>query len=156
MGIYASTLMSLVQPQLTFSQTCPQWYVPVHPAMSSMYSCHKAPISRQLGSVCTEVRWLCSDQSIEQWLDQLFTHSHSNWFVHQHGKGLVLADWSNQEDSSLAVFWEPIAENDGKDVNIKKAQASLRIMISRFRPLTGANVNAKTHSTSRHLHQQSR
>jgi len=138
--------LSLVNPSLVFSQTCPQWHVPSHPALTDMHLCHEAPISRQLGSVCTEIRWLCSDQSIEQWLDQLFTHSHSDWFVHPHGKGLVLADWSNQDDSSWAVFWDPADRTQGKlgqDNRDDLAREPLRIMLSRFRPLIGANTDPK-------------
>ena len=142
-------LVSLASPSQAFSQTCPQWHVPSHPALTDMHLCHDAPISRQLGSVCTEIRWLCSDQSIEQWLDQLFTHSHSDWFVHPYGKGLVLADWSNQDDTSLAVFWEPPQKKDGKDGkddrgdkhnNDGRAPESLKVMLSRFRPLIGAST----------------
>jgi len=153
---YSLWAVAVGSPQWAFAQSCPHWTAPFHPALADMHACHGAPISRQLGSVCTEVRWLCSHAPIKHWLDRLFTDSQSKWFIHPHGKGLVLADWSNQDDTSLVVFWEPgqgvgvgegvsvsVSEGEGDSTRIDSSEHQpTQIMLSRFRPANGASIES--------------
>lgn len=117
------------------AQTCAPWRPPSHLALQNLPICEQSPISRQLGSVCTEVRWLCADEPIAAWVARLFTHSQAPWFVHPHREGLVFAQWSQFADTSLAIFWEP------NNTNLIDSKATTQLMVSRFKPLVGASTS---------------
>jgi hypothetical protein len=100
-----------------------------------MQICGEPPISRRLGDVCTELRWLCSEQTIEAWIDRLMTQSTTEWFVHRLEQGLVFAQWSNEDDSSMGLFWSP------KSTNMPPNESGVRIMVSRLRAIDGISLN---------------
>lgn len=131
------------------ANSCAPWKAPEQPVLKEMQACHQAPINRQLGSVCTEIRWLCTNEPIEAWVERLLTSSHTPWFVHPHGKGLVFAQWSNAADASLAIFWEP------GHANANGSQAVTQLMMSRMVPMIGAStaLNAIVSSDSAGLPQ---
>jgi hypothetical protein len=112
--------------------SCAPWPAPDHPALQVMQTCHALPISRLLGDVCTEVRWLCSDLTIEAWIDQLMTHSTEEWIVHRLNQGLVFAQWPAQGDASSSLFWIP------ENTPVASNQSGIRIMVSRLRAKPGS------------------
>lgn len=114
---------------------CGAWSAPSHPALESMQACGEPPISRRLGEVCTEVRWLCAEKSIEAWLDQLMTHSRADWFIHRLDQGLVLAQWPKTGDASMALFWRP------ESPSTPPQPSGVRIMVSRFQAIHGAALD---------------
>jgi hypothetical protein len=111
---------------------CAQWSAPDHPALQVMQICHAPPINRLLGDVCTEVRWLCSDLTIEAWIDQLMTHSTEEWLVHRLNQGLVFAQWPQEGHSSTSLFWIP------ENTPVAFQQSGIRIMVSRLRAQSGS------------------
>lgn len=112
--------------------SCAPWPAPDHPTLQVMQTCHAPPINRLLGDVCTEVRWLCSDLTIEAWIDQLMTNSADEWIVHRLNQGLVFAQWPEEGHSSTSLFWTP-------EINpVSSQQSGIQIMVSRLRAKTGS------------------
>lgn len=126
MGSLAVLSMTM-QSALARDPTCAPWSEPDHPALQVMKPCHALPIQRLLGGVCTEVRWLCSDLTIEAWIDQLMTNSTEAWIVHRLGQGLVFAQWPADGQLSTSLFWSP------ESSPILSNQSGVQIMVSRLR-----------------------
>jgi|GEM_PF-3022605 hypothetical protein len=122
-----STLGLPTQQAMASNQACAPWPEPDHPALLEMQTCHALPINRLLGDVCTEVRWLCSDLTIEAWIDQLMTNSTQEWIVHRLNQGLVFAQWPEDGQSSTSLFWVP------ETAPVASNMSGIRIMISRLR-----------------------
>uniref|UniRef100_UPI0040483174 hypothetical protein n=1 Tax=Orrella sp. TaxID=1921583 RepID=UPI0040483174 len=112
--------------------SCAPWPAPDHPALQAMQTCHAPPINRLLGDVCTEVRWLCGDLTIEAWLDRLMTSSTEEWIVHRLNQGLVFAQWPAQGDASTSLFWIP------ENAPVASHPSGIRIMVSRLRARLGS------------------
>jgi len=118
-------------PALAHDDRCGPWPEPQQPVMQMLQTCAEPPITRRLGDVCTEVRWLCGDHGIEVWIDRLMTQSTAEWLVHRLDKGLVFAQWSSDSNASVAIFWSP--ENQKLNSN----EPGLRLMVSRLRAMDG-------------------
>jgi len=123
-------LSMTMRSALAHDPSCGPWPEPDHPALRVMKTCHALPIQRLLGDVCTEVRWLCSDLTIEAWIDRLMTNSTEEWIVHRLDQGLVFAQWSAVRRSSTSLFWAP------ESSPILPHQQGVRIMVSRLRAQT--------------------
>ncbi len=127
-----SVLGMTTRPAVAHDQSCEPWSAPEHPALQVMQTCHATPINRFLGDVCTEVRWLCSDLTIEAWIDQLMTHSTEEWIIHRLNQGLVFAQWPKDGHSSTSLFWAP------EKFPVALHQSGTRIMVSRLRAKPGS------------------
>jgi hypothetical protein len=120
------------QQAMAQNPSCASWSAPDHPALAVMKICHAPPINRLLGGVCTEVRWLCSDLSIEAWIDQLMTNSTDEWIVHRLSQGLVFTQWPEQGHSSTSLFWTPEIKPNSSQ------QSGIQIMVSRLSAKPGS------------------
>jgi hypothetical protein len=129
---FSSILGLYTQPAMARDSSCASWSAPDHPTLQVMQICHAPPINRLLGGVCTEVRWLCSDLTIEAWIDQLMTNSTDEWIVYRLNQGLVFTQWPEQGHSSISLFWTP-------EINPNSPQQSgIQIMVSRLRAKPGS------------------
>jgi hypothetical protein len=81
---------------------CAEWPAWPSKQMQALTPCGLSAQS-QIGALCVEAQWLCSDQSLAQWVEALLDEIDEHWVVGHSGDGLVFS--GEQGDVSWAVFW---------------------------------------------------
>jgi hypothetical protein len=79
-------------------------------------------VQSQIGELCVDAQWLCSDQSLAKWAEALLEEVDEPWIVGHSGDGLVFS--GEKDDVSWAIFWTPRMSQTGK----------LTLLASRLRP----------------------
>jgi len=93
------------------SERCGVWPTWTSKQMQAMTPCGLS-VQSQIGALCVEAQWLCSDKSLVQWVEALLDEIDEPWVVGHSGDGLVFS--GAQSDVSWAVFWGPQMSQTGK------------------------------------------
>jgi len=79
-------------------------------------------VQSQIGELCVDAQWLCSDKSLAKWVEALLDEVDDPWIVGHSGDGLVFN--GETDDVSWAIFWTPQMSQTGR----------LTLLASRLRP----------------------
>ena len=69
-------------------------------------------VQSQIGELCVDAQWLCSDKSLAKWVETLLEEVDEPWVVGHSGDGLVFS--GEKDDVSWAIFWAPQMSQTGK------------------------------------------